>query len=105
MPWNVCADPSRDGGRSENLEGGGALCVEMGFYADISKESRCNFEINVWTHFYKILLVFEVPQRPRVKGMPLNKHNYQNLVKDASNLASFYGSHINGIVCEEQIGI
>ena len=29
----------RDGGR-------GALCVEMGFYADISWESRCNIEIN-----------------------------------------------------------
>ena len=27
--------------------GRGALCVEMGFYADISWESRCNIEINV----------------------------------------------------------
>ena len=27
--------------------GAGALCVEMGFYADISWESRCNIEINV----------------------------------------------------------
>ena len=26
---------------------GGALCVEMGFYVDISWESRCNIEINV----------------------------------------------------------
>ena len=46
-------------GRSENLGGGGiihgvflggrggALCVEMGFYADISWESRCNIEINI----------------------------------------------------------
>ena len=25
----------------------GALCVEMGFYADIFWESRCNIEINV----------------------------------------------------------
>ena len=25
---------------------------------------------NVWAHFYKILLVFEVPYWPRVKGMP-----------------------------------
>ena len=33
-------------GRSKN-PGGGALCVEMGFYADISWESRCNIEINV----------------------------------------------------------
>ena len=48
---------------------GGALCVEMGFYTDISWESRWNIEINVWAHFYKILLVFEVPYRPRVKWM------------------------------------
>ena len=27
--------------------GDDALCVEMGFYADISWESRCNIEINV----------------------------------------------------------
>ena len=38
-------------------------------YADISWESRWNIEINIWGHFYKILLVFEVPYRPRVKGM------------------------------------
>ena len=31
---------------------------EMGFYANISWESRCNIEINVWGHFYNILLVF-----------------------------------------------
>ena len=48
----------------------GALCVEMGFYMDISWESRCNNEINVWAHSDKILLVFEVPYQPRVKGMP-----------------------------------
>ena len=42
----------------------------MGFYADISWESRCGIEINVWPHFYKILLVFEVPNQPRVKWMP-----------------------------------
>ena len=47
---------------------GGALCVEMGFYTDISCESRCNIEINVWAHFYKILLVFEVPYQPWVIG-------------------------------------
>ena len=41
--------------------GWGALCVEMEFYADISWESRCNIEIIVCAHFYKILLVFEVP--------------------------------------------
>ena len=50
--------------------GRGALCVEMVLYADISWESRCNIEINVWAHFHKILLVFEVPYQPWVKGMP-----------------------------------
>jgi hypothetical protein len=40
------------------------------FYAEISWESRWNIEINVWPHFYKILLVFEVPYWPRAKGMP-----------------------------------
>ena len=30
--------------------------------------------------------------------------NYQKLVKDALNLASFYGSHIDGIVFVKQIG-
>ena len=29
------------------IQGGGALCVEMGFYRDIFWESRCNIEINV----------------------------------------------------------
>ena len=54
----------------EVWRGGGLLCVEMWFYADISWESRCNIEINVWAHLYNILLVFEVPYQPRVKGMP-----------------------------------
>ena len=31
--------------------------------------------------------------------------NYQKLVKDASKIASFYGSHIDGIVCVEQIDL
>ena len=33
--------------RAVGAEGGGALCVEMGFYSDISWESICNIEINV----------------------------------------------------------
>ena len=33
------------------------------------------------------------------------KLNYQKLVKDASNLASFYGSHIDGMVCVKQIDL
>ena len=45
-----------------------ALCVEIGFYADIFWESTCNIEIN-GAHFYKSLLVFDVPYRPQVKGM------------------------------------
>ena len=42
---------------------GGALYVEMGFYADISWVSKCNIEINVWSHFYNILSVFYLPHR------------------------------------------
>ena len=45
------------------------------------------------------LLVFEVPY------LPGKKLNYQKLVKDASNIASFYGSHIDGIVCMKQIDL
>ena len=48
----------------------GPLCVEMGFYTDISWESRCYIEINIWAQFYKILLLFEVPYWPGVKAMP-----------------------------------
>ena len=47
-----------------------ALCVEMGFYSDISWESRYNIEMNVWAHFYKIFLVFEVAHWTQVKIMP-----------------------------------
>ena len=57
LAQKVKSDP-RAGGIGR---GGGALCVEMGFYADISWEARCNIEINFCPHFYKILLVFEVP--------------------------------------------
>ena len=46
-------------------------CVlKWGFTWDIFWESRCNIEMNVWAHFLKILLVFEVPYGPRVKMMP-----------------------------------
>ena len=44
----------------------------MGFYAGISWESRCSSEIKVWGHLCQILVVFEVPDRPRVKGMSGN---------------------------------
>ena len=45
--------------------GVGALCVDIGFYADISKESRCNSEINVWAHFYKKKYFFNVLADPK----------------------------------------
>ena len=44
----------------------------MGFYVDISWESRCSSRINVWGHLCQILVVFEVPARPWVKGMSGN---------------------------------
>ena len=59
------AENFRAAGRSDNPRG--ALCFEMGFNAEIFWELRCNIEINVLAHFW---LVFEVPYRPRVKGMP-----------------------------------
>ena len=33
--------------RASSMPGTRALCVEMGFYADISWEPRCNIEIRV----------------------------------------------------------
>ena len=40
------------------------LCVEMGLYADIFWESRCNIEINVCAHFCKILVVLAFSRHP-----------------------------------------
>ena len=77
----------------------------MGFYADISWESRRNIEINVWAHFYKILLDFKVPYQPQAKGMLVKSYNDQKLVKDTSNLANYFGSQIDGIVCVKPIGL
>ena len=73
--------------------GGGALCVEVGFYADISWESRCSSETKVRINSYQILLVFEV-----LKAMSRNSYNYQKLIKDTQNLTSFWSLHINRIV-------
>ena len=70
--------------------GEGALCVDMGFYEDISWESRCNIEINVWPHFYKILLVFEVPYRPWVKGMPQKYSRLRCLLRVKGLVICFY---------------
>ena len=44
----------------------------MGFYEDISWESRCCSEIKVWGYLCQILVVFEVHAQPRVKGMSGN---------------------------------
>ena len=41
----------------------------MGFYADISWESRCSSKIKVWGHLCQILVGFEVPARHQVKGI------------------------------------
>ena len=45
------------------------LCVEMGFYVDISWESRCNIEINVWAHFDINLVTFCGTSRVSVQGV------------------------------------
>ena len=70
MSPNGSRAKSQHQGRRKFWKSGGALCVEMEFYADISWESRLNIEINVWAHFYTNLLVFEVTYQPQVKGMP-----------------------------------
>jgi hypothetical protein len=51
------------------------------------------------------LLDFEVPYRPQVKGMPVKSYKDQKLLKDTSNLAKYFGSHIDGIVCVNPIGL
>ena len=58
----------RVGGRSENLGRRGSV-FWMGFYADISSESRCNSEMKVWAHFYNILLFLWCPCRPHWSEM------------------------------------
>ena len=74
----------------ENESGVGALCVEMGFYANISWESRCNIKINVWAHFYKILLVFEVPYWPPSQKNAWKKIKQQKVGKGCLKLSSFF---------------
>ena len=49
----------------------------------------------------KFLLVEIVLVETVLVGDPL----YHKLVKDASNLGSFYGSHIDRIICVKQIGL
>ena len=43
---------------SAKIGGGGRHCVEIGFYADISWESRCINQMKFWAHFNQILGVF-----------------------------------------------
>ena len=62
-------------------EGGWPRSILVGFYADIFWESRCSIRINVWHHFYKILLVFDVHYQVRVKVMSGKSWNYQKMVK------------------------
>ena len=51
----------------------------------------------VCTHFYKILLVLKYLIDPESKRCK-ETLKLPNIGKDASNLASFYGSHIDGII-------
>ena len=41
------------------------LCVEIGFYANISYEQICNHEIKIWALFY-VLVFIRYPCRPQV---------------------------------------
>ena len=51
---------------------GGGTVFWMGFYVDISWESRCCNEIKVSGHWCKIFVVFEVPAWPLVKWMSID---------------------------------
>ena len=59
--------------QAEAYNGGGTVyrgtVFRIGFYTDISWETRCSSEIKIWGHLFKILEVFEVPAQPQVKGM------------------------------------
>jgi hypothetical protein len=48
--------------------------------------------------FYYLKYLIDLESEGRLK-------NYQKLVKDASNLASFYGSQIDRSICVKQIGL
>ena len=68
--------PAKNAGPLE-LGGKGAmtpplLCAGMGAYTDISWESKCNIEIEVWANFCQILVFFEDPCQLRDKGMSEN---------------------------------
>ena len=92
-------------GGTERAKGGGgeALCVEMGFYTDVSWELRCNIEINVWAHFFVLFLKYLID--PKSKGFLEKAKTTKKWYKDGSNIASCYDSDIDGIVCVKQIGL
>ena len=61
------------------------LCVEVGFYADISWESRWDIEINVWAQFCKIFsTLLTLNKRDAWKKLKLPK-----VGKDCLKLSSF----------------
>ena len=69
----------RDATPSKNRGGGTVFWI--GFYADISWESRYSSEIKIWGHLCQILIVFEVPARPQVKGMSKTTKIWQRILK------------------------
>jgi hypothetical protein len=104
-------------GRSENLERQmwwalsapppPSLCVEMGFYEDISWESRCNIEINVWVYFYKLLLVFGSTLSTPSQNVAWKKLKLPHIAKGYLKL-SFYScfTHWCNCLCEtEWLGV
>ena len=72
--------------------GGGGT---VGFYADISWESRCNIEINVWPHLWNFVSFWST------LSTPSQRDTLKKLKLPASNLTSFNRSHI----CVKQIGL
>ena len=72
--------------------GEGGTVLWMGFYTDISWESRCCSEIKIWGHLCQIFVVFEVWKLPK----------FDNCYP---NLASFLSLHVNRIVCMGKISL
>ena len=86
-------------------------CVlEMGFYEDISWESRCNIEINVGPRFYEIFFGFwstlsSPSQRDSWKKLKLPKVGKGCLKLSFFLWFTLVSSHIDGIISVKQIGL
>ena len=54
LPMPDICKPIMNPHRCTSMKAGPPLCIEMGFYAAISMETRCNCRNKVWRNFYHI---------------------------------------------------